>query len=810
MSTLDLSKSTVIISGEGTINSTNQTGKLGLDSTRLVFLSTSSVNSNLYPLSGKNSLWSIDYTVPTGTELIIQADTLKVKGSVNITQGTINSNGFLKLLSETDTTSAYVKNLSLGGQITGNVIVQRHMNGEGKLWRYISSPVVGATVEQLQNYIPITGLFAGASAGYTNNPSMFYYDESVVGDEWVNFPDVSNQEELITGKGYAIWIREAINATIAEVTGPLNQGDINFSQLAEGAVNDGWNLIGNPYASPVKWEDPLNPSAWILSGVTNSIAVPDNGIGGGGYHYWNGSVGSLTDGIIAPWQAFWVQTTSANPSITITEDAKYDSLGATFYRTSKENPHYIEMKLSNGIREDLAYVQFVTEATDEYDKKEDAFKRHNAYFNLSSLSADSVALAINVVQTHYCTKTIQLNIGDTEPGQYNISFDLTNSIRFNESYVLYDRYLDETTELDLENNYQFDITSDSATFNFRFSLIVEKGEIDTSVLVSEKEHCVDQSLSVVLDNSQYGVAYEFVYSDETSSVPVIGTGYKISIPLDTGKVAVGKSTLKLLEGYPMCALEQIAFVEVDRIEVENAAPEETTLTVCSGDDVILKFDKLPVGSKFRYYKDSTLIEFVDFTDSLYTINSLMESSSFYFSALNRLSCEGEITRVDVNVSSLTEPILAVQGDSLVSSYSGPNQWYLNDFLIEEVQGSSFIPTESGDYKVSVSEGSCVLYSVDLSFAILGLNNINDDPGISIYPNPLGRGMPLHLKGRNLSKVTEIIVLSGIGEIVSNCNYQVKDNTSIDLTLSQNLSSGLYYLYVKYEDKTSVKKFILKE
>ena len=100
-------------------------------------------------------------------------------------------------------------------------------------------------------------------------------------------------------------------------------------------------------------------------------------------------------------------------------------------------------------------------------------------------------------------------------------------------------------------------------------------------------------------------------------------------------MAVGKSTLKLLEGYPMCALEQIAFVEVDRIEVENAAPEETTLTVCSGDDVILKFDKLPVGSKFRYYKDSTLIEFVDFTDSLYTINSLMESSSFYFSALNR-------------------------------------------------------------------------------------------------------------------------------------------------------------------------------
>ncbi len=646
-SSLDLSYSKIVIANAGTINATNQTGQLGLDSARLVFSSSSTVNSNLYPLSGKNSIWTIDYNAPSSTQLIIQGDSLKVKNYVDITQGIINSNGFLKLLSETDSTSSYIKNLSSGGQVVGNVTAQRHMEGEGKLWRYISSPVVGATVEQLQNSIPITGLFTGASTGYTNNASMFYYDESIVGNEWVNFPDnaSSNQEILVTGQGYGIWIREATLATVSEVTGPLNQGDIVITPLAEGAVNDGWNLIGNPYASPIKWA-PSDPSAWNMIGITNSIAVPDNGegSGGGGYHYWDGSIGSLTDGIIAPWQAFWIQTTTASPSLTITENAKYDSIGATFYRVA-DNPHFVEIKLSDGTLEDLAYIKFVTESTDDYDKNEDAFKRHNTYFNLSSLSADSIALAINVVKDYYCTKTIQLNIADTEPGQYAISFDLVNGMRFDESYTLYDSYLDETIKLNFENNYQFDITSDSATFNSRFSLIIEKGEI---------------------------------------------------------------------------------------------------------------------------------------------------------------------TQADIDVSSLTEPILSIQGDSLVSSYSGVNQWYLNDFLIEGSQGSSFIPTESGDYIVSVNEGLCMLYSASLNFIVTGLGSINDNPDISIYPNPLGRGMPLNLKGRDFSKVTEILILSGTGKIVSNCNYQVVNENTIEIELSNSLSPGLYYLYLKYEEKTSVKKFILRE
>ncbi|MCB0494724.1 MAG: fibronectin type III domain-containing protein, partial [Cyclobacteriaceae bacterium] len=208
-STLDLSGVRLKVSGSGTINSGNETGEIGLENSIVEFISTASVNSNLYPMVGKNAVVSIDYDAPSTTSLVIQGG-VDVKNYINVTQGIVNSNGHMRLLSTSDTTSAYVKSLSSGAQITGDVSVQRYMEGEGKLWRHISSPVAGATVDQLQESIPVTGIFAGASTGYTDNPSMYSYDESQVGNEWINFPpdDGDSTEVLVSGRGYVVWIRE--------------------------------------------------------------------------------------------------------------------------------------------------------------------------------------------------------------------------------------------------------------------------------------------------------------------------------------------------------------------------------------------------------------------------------------------------------------------------------------------------------------------------------------------------------------------------------------------------------------------------
>jgi len=54
---------------------------------------------------------------------------------------------------------------TLGGtaDVTGAVTVQRYMDAEGKIYRYISTPVDNPTAEDLQGEIPITGPFTGSS-----------------------------------------------------------------------------------------------------------------------------------------------------------------------------------------------------------------------------------------------------------------------------------------------------------------------------------------------------------------------------------------------------------------------------------------------------------------------------------------------------------------------------------------------------------------------------------------------------------------------------------------------------------------------
>src|SRR3546814_20275575 len=69
--------------------------------------------------------------------------------------------------------------------------------------RYLSLPVAGVTVSEVQSVIPVTGPFAGASVGerLPDDPSLFYYDEPSGG--WISFPKNDNHETFVVGRGNA-------------------------------------------------------------------------------------------------------------------------------------------------------------------------------------------------------------------------------------------------------------------------------------------------------------------------------------------------------------------------------------------------------------------------------------------------------------------------------------------------------------------------------------------------------------------------------------------------------------------------------
>ena len=311
--------------------------------------------------AGGASLNNITIDKASGNILLDNA--LSMTGILDIQTATeFQSDGNLTLISSSDGTSgnASIASLPSGASVTGNVITQRYMSGEGRIWRYFSSPITNATVSALQDDFPVTGSFTGASTGVglLGNPSLFYYDETeidVIDTGYVAYPVASNSETLVVGRGYVTFIREDTNPTVLDLTGPVNQGNISFSPTFTSSGNsgdDGWNLVGNPYPSSIDWD---NIGGWTKTNISSTIYVPDNSSGNLVFQEWNGSVGSLTDGIIASGQSFWIQATSASPVLNITEQAKTNTTGE-FFRTNNVVPNAVTLLLDDGEKVDDAWI----------------------------------------------------------------------------------------------------------------------------------------------------------------------------------------------------------------------------------------------------------------------------------------------------------------------------------------------------------------------------------------------------------------------------------------------------------------------
>lgn len=249
--------------------------------------------------------------------------TLYVSDSVKTKNGTLVTNDYLALVSSSDKTARIARKEA--GSISGNVQFQRFLE-KGRQYRYLSFPVSGVTVSNLQDSIPVTGTFVGAStgAGLSNNPSLFTYQEPA---GWSAFPLALNTEVFSIGAGYSVFVRDSVTDTKLAVSGPIHEGDFVYD-LQPGTDSDdpevGWNLLGNPYAAPIQWGD------WPASGMSTSVYVRDNTVGAERFLVWDGEDGDLEfAGNIAQGQSFWVKAISAAPTLTVQENAKNITPGYT-------------------------------------------------------------------------------------------------------------------------------------------------------------------------------------------------------------------------------------------------------------------------------------------------------------------------------------------------------------------------------------------------------------------------------------------------------------------------------------------------
>jgi hypothetical protein len=350
----------------------------------------------------------------------------------------------------------------------------------------ISSPVASTYTDFLDSIVTqgYPGAFysTGSAPGDTLQPSVLYYDETFPGTDNQRYRTIGNATNTVEeARGHFVFVFGDIAGSslynrptpdTLEIGGPEFTGDgseVNFDVTYTAEADTGFNLVGNPYGATIDWDDDAN---FTKTNMDNTIYVWDKSANGGNGDYlvWNGFTGSLGDGLIAPFQAFWVKANAQNPVLKVQEDAK--TVGGVF-RTKRngsqknERHPFIELKLNSGNLETKSYISF-SENADRGKDNRDAYRLTpftNTFLELFSTFGDGTQLTINNLPRQF-GKIIEIplfvggfNKGNPINDGFTLSWPELNSIPSEWSITLIDQKTGEEIDFSTDSFYSFEVNT---------------------------------------------------------------------------------------------------------------------------------------------------------------------------------------------------------------------------------------------------------------------------------------------------------------------------------------------------------------
>jgi len=628
-------------------------------------------------------------------EVVVTSPLELMESLAIVSENTIlNSNGNITLLSYADTpgATARVTPVPDGSRINGDITVQRYMSGEGRLYRYLASPVANASVASMMDDFPVTGTFADPSTGRgiaSTSPSLFFYDSG-----WKPFPvsGAASDNYLEPGRGYAAFVRGDSNPIVWDVTGELNQGPhvLNVKRtVQDGDPFTGWNLVGNPYASPVKW----GGAGWTLQNIGMSIAIRDNGENR--FRYTDGEVGDVANGTIASGQAFWVYATDDNPTLSINESAK-SSGDASFYRFGETD--HVQLSITGPEGEDMVWLRLRPAAAKTLDRF-DAVKLPNDELSLAILTTDSVAVAIAASDEFDCNTVIPVSItgpsgGMIRPGNYTMSIE-TSGMFSGSTVRLIDYFNADTTALGI---FHFVVNEDpgSAQPN-RFGLLVSKSVSAVLPELDVPVHCHDTLVQINVRNGSEDARVvaslngRFFYPDAAG---VINMPYPFGAEDETLNV--------IMTSEAVCQRTVFDTLRISRHQ-SPTAPTVSNVTRCGPGSVILR-----ASAKDNYQLLWFDDEFKDnpvFIGNNFNTPPMSKSKTFYVLAEDSFGCRSELTPVNCEVILPDSLKILRKGRALASNYSD-TKWFVDRQLLHV--GQTFEPAEPGYVTGSAEVEGCVV------------------------------------------------------------------------------------------------------
>ena len=517
---------TTLYLDSGATGTTGLTGTIGTSLTATAGITLAAANSS----GNRTSVAISGGAAPSGSygTLITQGtSTMASTSSISsITNANITNTGTFTLNSDANG-SAQIGTIGTGGSITGTFNVQRYLTGGSisyRTWRLLSSPIHNASTTTFnftsltQNTIVTGGTSANGfdpqpswgATGYTaNGPTVLFYTETNgATSKYTTFTSGAalSSNSKTTGTGFYFYYRgdrthnlvnkvEPISGVYATPestyvlwTGTLNQGNVSVGTTYTanaGATQNGYNLIGNPYASTIDWTQMTAANATTSAGTyykTGSNVYPILWEYDPTINSTNPVPVGNTSNFLSSGQGAFVRINSivaATGSIKFTEAIKTPSINQTGaaaqFSVIKPQNAYIQFEMiRDSVNADYAYIRFYDTANPKYNTFDDIDDVNGTGQNVffGSMTADSVEVALNSMPLKKLTSFF-LSVNATTQGAFSIK--RTDLVNIPSAYDVFlkDHYTNDSVDMRQHDSYAFNITSDPKSFgNSRFEVIL--------------------------------------------------------------------------------------------------------------------------------------------------------------------------------------------------------------------------------------------------------------------------------------------------------------------------------------------------
>ena len=392
---------------------------------------------------------SVAANLSAGALTINTGGTIQVNPGVQLTLGSsFTNNGSLILQSGIAGTATILTPASISGSGTYNI--EQHLTS-GRNW-YVSSPVSNAQ-----------------SGVFTANVNNKLWERDAQNNEWDQI--TATNVTLSPMKGYVV--NMASTGVVTFTGGSLNNGNQSIALNSFPAASGKFNLVGNPYASHITWNESLATVANALTTIWYRTHVASSHV----FHTFNatsgiGSPGTVT-GLIAPMQSFWVRVsdTGSPGTLALTNSNRSHAASANPLKAPAISTNSIlRLEVSNGVNADEAVLYFNNNASDSFD----AYDSPKMFSNNVAVPeiytrAGNEQLVINGLNQYYPGLQLAMGFVSGQTDTYSIRASELQNIDSDIRVLLFDKQLN--TEFDLTAGDAYSFSSNATNTEERFAVL---------------------------------------------------------------------------------------------------------------------------------------------------------------------------------------------------------------------------------------------------------------------------------------------------------------------------------------------------